>query len=240
MAKEPERGGIKPLWMMTAVLACAIAGATVNQCLTCGPGIEADLPLASATELRGAPIDGGPALPEPTPAQVTAPVLPPAAEAKALPKLGETTEAAAEPNPDDSGELYTLITFDQLASWTYEFPEIGGDKQRTDPVPDRHRKMSGTRVAIQGFMIPIKLEGDDEVVEFLLVRNQFACCFGVVPKMNEWLHIKMAPGKVSKYLVDIPITVRGRFDASELMENGVVMSLYRMEADEVEEPALFR
>ena len=233
MANEPG-GGVKPLWMMSAVLACALAGATINQCLVCAPDGSTDLPTVSAAELRGAPIDGGPAVPDPEPV----PEIPAPAEAQPLPKLGEP-EPAAEPVSDDP-TLYKLITFDELASWTYEFPEIGSDKPRVDPVPERHRNMSGRRVAIQGFMIPIKLAGDDEVVEFLLVRNQFACCFGVVPKMNEWLHIKMAPGKVSKYLVDIPITVRGKFDASELLENGVVMSLYRLEADEVEEPALFR
>jgi hypothetical protein len=238
MANEPG-GGVKPLWMMSAVLACALAGATINQCLVCAPDGTTNLPTVSAAELRGAPIDGGPADPDPAPEPVTTTsALPAPAEAQPLPKLGEPAAVAEQ----ESGEpaLYKLITFDELASWTYEFPEIGSDKPRVDPVPERHRKMSGTRVAIQGFMIPIKLAGDDEVVEFLLVRNQFACCFGIVPKMNEWLHIKMAPGKVSKYLVDIPITVRGVFDASELLENGVVMSLYRMEADEVEEPALFR
>ena len=235
MANEPG-GGVKPLWMMSAVLACAVAGATINQCLVCGPDGTTAIARVDAAELRGAPIDGGPVAPEPDP--VPEPVLPPAAEAQPLPKLGEAKPAVE--TTTEEGELYRNLTFDELASWTYEFPEIGSDKPRVDPVPERHRNMSGRRVAIQGFMIPIKLAGDDEVVEFLLVRNQFACCFGVVPKMNEWLHIKMAPGKVSKYLVDIPITVRGEFDASELLENGVVMSLYRMEADEVEEPALFR
>ena len=110
---------------------------------------------------------------------------------------------------------------------------------RPDPIPEKIRKLSGKDVAIRGFMIPYKVDGED-VIEFLLVRNQYACCFGVVPKMNEWLHIKMAPGKKAPYAVDIPITVYGKFDAKELIEKGVVMSLYRMEATEVEEPPVFR
>ena len=52
------------------------------------------------------------------------------------------------------------------------------------------------------------LHGED-VVEFVLVRNQGACCFGVVPRMNEWIHVTMAPETTAPYAVDIPITVFG-------------------------------
>ena len=115
----------------------------------------------------------------------------------------------------------------------------GGNPPREDPIPARIKKMTGKKYAIRGFMIPFKVDGE-EVTEFLLVRNQFACCFGVVPKMNEWLHVKMEQGKKAPYAVDVPITVYGKLEASELIEKGVVMSLYRMEASEVEEPPIFR
>jgi hypothetical protein len=58
--------------------------------------------------------------------------------------------------------------------------------------------------------------------------------------MNEWIHVKMAEGKKAPYAVDIPITIYGTFDAAELIEKGIVMSLYRLECTEVEEPPSFR
>ena len=120
------------------------------------------------------------------------------------------------------------------------FPEIEeGKPPRPDPTPKAHKDLNGKKFAVRGFMIPFKVDGED-VTEFLLVRNQFACCFGVVPKMNEWIHVKMAKGKVAPYAVDIPITVYGKLDCGELIEKGVVMSLYRMEATEVTEPPVFR
>jgi len=170
---------------------------------------------------------------------------PPAQEAgsRRLPTLDRINRARQAKNPVKKKKgktTYLELTFDKLAGWVYEFPENPAQKpQRPDPVPGSLSKLTGTDVAIRGFMIPYKVEGED-VIEFLLVRNQSACCYGVVPKMNEWLHVKMAPGKKAPYALDIPVTVYGKFDAKELITDGVVMSLFRIESTEVEEPPVFR
>ncbi|MDH3591467.1 MAG: DUF3299 domain-containing protein, partial [Planctomycetota bacterium] len=119
--------------------------------------------------------------------------------------------------------------------YKYTFPEIGAEPKPTGQIPESIVALSGKDIEIKGFMIPIRAK-DEDVLEFVLVVNQLACCYGVVPKMNEWLHVTMADGKVAPYAVDLPITVRGKLSVGELWENGIVMSLYRIECEKVIAP----
>ncbi|MGH7162583.1 MAG: hypothetical protein ACREID_03790, partial [Planctomycetota bacterium] len=66
------------------------------------------------------------------------------------------------------------------------------------------------------------------------------CCYGVMPRMNEWVHVKMAPGKKAKFAIHVPLVAYGTLAVGEQIEDGIVMSLYRMESTEVTEPPLFR
>ena len=45
------------------------------------------------------------------------------------------------------------------------------------------------------------------VVEFLLMRNTLACCFGTVPNMNEWVIVKMKKGV--QPMMDVPVAFYG-------------------------------
>lgn len=223
-----EKGAARPLWLALGVLTCVIFGSTINRCLTCGRPVQEEA-AAGTRVVRGEPLKPPAPVPDPEPPPPPAP-----------PVLEPLRPIGVEPAPaakKDDGHLG--LTFDKLASYQYVYPDIQAGEPLKDQIPESVKKLSGQDVSIQGFMIPVKLESD-RVVEFLLVRNQLACCFGVVPRMNEWLHIKMAPGKSSSYSVDLPITVYGRLDVGELVEEGVVMSLYRMEATEVVEPPAFR
>jgi len=40
-------------------------------------------------------------------------------------------------------------------------------------------------VAVTGFMLPTKMD-KGLVTEFLLVKESMMCCYGVMPKINEW------------------------------------------------------
>jgi hypothetical protein len=51
--------------------------------------------------------------------------------------------------------------------------------------------------------------------------------------MNEWIHVRMAPEQVAPYAMDIPITVLGSLEVGETFENGLLMSIYRMQSQEV-------
>ncbi|MHC4222871.1 MAG: DUF3299 domain-containing protein [Planctomycetota bacterium] len=222
-----EKGVLRPLWLAVAVVTCVIFGSTVNRCLTCG--IPADRGSAEEPKVGGGFFGAEtPAPAEPAQDAIEPFEKPGPRESRTLKKLLPAEEGA-----------YVSVTFDRLASWIYTYPEPEAKEGRDGLFPVSIQKLDGRGVAIKGFMIPITVDGED-VTEFLLVRSRMFCCFGVMPKMNEWLHIKMAKGKKSPYAVDIPITVFGKMAVGEIIENGVVMSLYRMEGEEVSEPVIFR
>jgi len=228
MTLQPgERGVARGAWLVMALLTAVLAGATFNKCLVCGPAVPPH--PAGATQLAQ-----GELLNAPPPAPTIESPLP----VEGPPPEPPQPEPEAEEPPPPAGE-FTPVTFDKLASYVYVYPEMDPTKPLKDQIPESIKKLANRKIAIQGFMIPVKLEGE-EVVEFLLVRNQFACCYGVMPKMNEWIHGKMAPGKTAAFLMDIPITVFGTLGVGEVIEDGVVMSLYRIEADEVTKPPTFR
>ncbi|MHC4137017.1 MAG: DUF3299 domain-containing protein [Planctomycetota bacterium] len=241
---KAQRGVIRPLWIGTAVVTCVVFGTTINKCLTCfsappqGAAVETALvrgerldapvePVATADE---AAIEIGEAMPA------------------TIGEWGETAEPAAatvapapEPAPDTEPQsllVHLDLTFDDLASYRYEYPEDGRTPKK-DQIPAKILKLGGKRIAIKGFMIPLKNDGED-VVEFVLVRNQNACCFGIVPNMNEWIHIKMDPEQVAPYAIDIPITVFGKLEVGETYENDLLMSIYRMQSNRVVEPVVLR
>ena len=224
---EAQRGALRPVWLAVAVVTCVIFGSTVNRCLTCGAPSER--PRGETPRVGGTFFGAEEPAPE-TPVGAIEPI-----ERAGEPRASKTLKKL---QPTGEGD-YFAVTFDQLANWVYTYPEPETKKGRDGIFPVSIQKLDGRGVAIKGFMIPITVDGED-VTEFLLVRSRMFCCFGIMPKMNEWLHIKMAKGRTSPYAVDIPITVFGRMDVGEIIENGVVMSIYRMEGEEVSEPVLFR
>lgn len=229
MAGSREQGfvTVKPLWVGLGLVACLAAGATMKKCLTCSPGTGPS--AAPRAEIRGAPIDS----------PVVAPPAPPAPSAGTEPAAPAPPPAPPPPpdSPPAEGGPVT-VSFELLSSFTYEFPAIGAAEHK-DQIPSTIKALDGKSVAIQGFMVPIKGEGD-YVTEFILVRYQFGCCFGVVPKMNEWAHVKMKEGAKATYVVHIPVVVTGTLAVGELIEDGVVMSIYRLDGDEASEPPTFR
>ena len=87
------------------------------------------------------------------------------------------------------------------------------------------------------------------VTEFILLRNQGLCCFGTVPRMNEWVHVVMEEGKSAPYAMDQPITVFGTLAIGEVyefetgkdgVERGILMSVNRMAGTVVVVPPVYR
>lgn len=127
------------------------------------------------------------------------------------------------------------VTFDQLASFEYAMPEEpmvdspalipGGSEQVPVEIKAYDQKVLG----VKGFMLPLKVQ-NGLVTELLLMRDQSMCCYGVVPKITEWISVKMV-GKGVKPIMDQPVTLFGRFQVGEVRENGYLVCLYRMEAD---------
>jgi hypothetical protein len=179
------------------------------------------------TEIRGDPIEG------PSVAEAGADEL---AEATEEPRLMPDVEwwgagAADEP---------VMVSFDQLASFDYGMPEppteeesgeVPGEEER---IPASIRSLDGRLVGVKGFMLPTRLEGG-LTTEFLLMRDQSMCCFGVIPQINEWVEVIM-DGRGVRPLMDQPVTVFGRMQVGATYENGVLVGIYRMVGEDLAGP----
>jgi len=130
---------------------------------------------------------------------------------------------------------YEKVGFDRLASYTFTPPDADPAKPDQPPpsgasqIPDKIKALDQQKVAVTGFMLPVKMDGG-LVKEFLLVKDPMMCCYGVMPKLNEWIVVKMV-GPGVKPLMDIPITFEGKLRVGEMYENGYLTGLYLLEAD---------
>lgn len=131
---------------------------------------------------------------------------------------------AAEPVTDG----YEPVGFDRLAAYSYTPPETE-TAGPTNQIPEKIKALDQRKVAVTGFMLPTKMD-KGLVTEFLLVKDPMMCCYGVMPKINEWVVVKMTAGGV-KALMDIPITFEGKLKVGEMFENGYLTGVYLLEGD---------
>ncbi len=134
---------------------------------------------------------------------------------------------------------YLKLGFDQLASFKFVAPSFdpGTDGGKPPPsgeeqIPAAVKSWEGRKAIITGYMLPTKLE-KGKAVEFLLMANQMACCFGTVPNMNDWVIVRMPQGVPATQ--DIPISFYGTFHVGARYENGYLTGIYEMDAERVGE-----
>jgi hypothetical protein len=153
----------------------------------------------------------------------------------------------------DPVTVFTLLENHPLVPWTtlshfpYETPDIeelgnshpaSGPKKEKFQIPDFVRRLDGARVAVVGFMIPLALnDAGDKTTSFILSRSQATCCYGITPRMNEWMYVEMDKGKSADAAMDLPITVFGTLSVgAQIKESN--WTLYRMTADKVSIPQI--
>lgn len=145
---------------------------------------------------------------------------------------GAVALCAAEPAKIDG---YERVGFDRLASYTFTPPDADPAKPEAPPpsganqIPATIKALDQQKVAVTGFMLPVKMDGG-LVKEFLLVKDPMLCCYGVMPKINEWVVVKMV-GSGVKPLMDIPITFEGKLHVGEMYDNGYLTGLYLLDGD---------
>jgi hypothetical protein len=101
-------------------------------------------------------------------------------------------------------------------------------------IPTSVQSLDGKKAVIEGFLLPVKMD-DGLAVEFLLMRNQSMCCYGVPPKINEWITVQMS-GKGVKPVMDQPIAVAGTLHVGPSQENGSLVGIYRIDGERVIAP----
>ncbi len=123
-----------------------------------------------------------------------------------------------------------VVGFDKLASYEFAPPEDPAKAKEADAqIPAKVREFNDKKVAVTGFMLPVKMDGG-LVTEFLLVKDPMMCCYGVMPKVNEWVVVKMV-GKGVPPLMDVPITFEGTLSVGQLYEGGYLTGLYLLKGE---------
>lgn len=214
----------------SAAVLCAAA-------LAAGACGDTALPDAELADVKGTPFRRAAPPPEPAaigdldtarPGDVAPPApagAPPAAAAQAR---TDEPPVAAKPAPSDEP---LAASFDDLAS--FECASYASDSQTSYEIPEKIRQLSGRTVVIDGYMMPLTFEAGG-AKKFLLMRNQFGCCFATTPRLNEWVEVTMEGAAVAEYAQHVIVSVRGVLDVKEERRDGVPVSLYRMKATRTE------
>ena len=101
-------------------------------------------------------------------------------------------------------------------------------------IPAKVKALNRKKVALKGFMLPLKVEGG-LVTEMLVMKDQSMCCYGTVPKIHEWVSVKMSDKGV-KPLMDQAVTLMGKLHVGEMRENGYLTGIYRMDGEKMAVP----
>lgn len=114
------------------------------------------------------------------------------------------------------------LSFDLLKKWFY----VAGKSE----IPPFIRSFNGQYVQMTGYMMPM---GDiKEIKSFVFVPSLFGCCYGQPPAVNHVVLVKMAGDKRIKFYNDA-IRVSGQFHCGEEKQDGYLVSLYRLDADQI-------
>jgi hypothetical protein len=199
---------------------------------------------AEANELvKGEPIArevAGAAGSAPLPSAPTATASPAVAGGAAASNVATSTSGAKSVGTADDP---LPVGFDKLASFSYVVPDGPVDTNqvastsRPSQIPDNVRSLNDKFVSVRGFMLPLKVE-KGLVTELLIMRDQSMCCYGTVPRINEWVSVKMLAQGI-KPIMDQPVTLYGTLKVGEMYENGYLVGIYAMDGDRMAGPLDF-
>lgn len=210
-------------------------------------GTTAVFAQKDGADIKGAPIDA-PA-PAPQDGSAASPAGAPQGQTlgRALPQASldllqkAEAEAAKDPLKFDKTKdgKYLKVTFNALGSYPYEMPDPDAilasptpNKPLKEQIPSKIKELNEKEAVVVGFMVPVEVDNKGGVKSFALTQNQMYCCFGVPPAMNEWVMVNVE-GEASKYYSDIPVAAFGKLEVGEQIEDGYVMSVYRIKCEKV-------
>jgi hypothetical protein len=188
----------------------------------------------SAADVRGEPIKALSAS-ESAASAVVPPDPPTAASVGSNAAVGAPASAATPPESD----TYEMVGFDKLSSFNFEISDeilgpitndVAVASAKTESlIPRTVKALDQKRVELKGFMLPLKVEGG-LVTEMLIMKDQSMCCYGVVPKINEWVSVKMV-SKGVRPVMDEAVRLFGTLRVGEMRENGYLVGIYRLDGE---------
>ncbi len=136
---------------------------------------------------------------------------------------------------------YRPLSWDLLAGFLYEFelPGLLEDAsaeevaRRSREIPERVRALNGQQIALRGYVIPTHMEGNRIRAFILAAKNEIGCCFGEGLAMNQWVAVEVDEDADFWIGFFELATVFGELEVGEEIQDGYVMSLYRMSAQRI-------
>ncbi len=126
----------------------------------------------------------------------------------------------------------TVLGWDRLAGFAFTAPdyESGQDEaaimaQSRAQIPEKIAAFNGQDVVLSGYMLPVQMEAG-KVVEFLLVSDPLVCCYGAVPRVNEWVTVRLR--KPVEPLMDVTLYFAGRLKVEPVLDNGYLTTIYEL------------
>jgi hypothetical protein len=99
-------------------------------------------------------------------------------------------------------------------------------------IPADVLSLDGRKVALAGFVLPLALQ-EGRTTRFLLLRTQSACCFGLMPRVNEIVVVDVPlPGVQPR--PDTPFVVAGVFRLKWIGEGDQLTAIYQMDGEKIE------
>jgi len=101
------------------------------------------------------------------------------------------------------------------------------------PIPAEIMALNGKKVAIEGYMLPLDSNGKN-VKSFLLADSLVTCLFCSMMGYDQWMMGTVVDPKgfaVSAEQEDESMTIYGTLEVGEEMQEGQLVSLYRIKAD---------
>lgn len=149
------------------------------------------------------------------------------------------TGGSAKTGKTKSVDSYKSVDISDLADFDYYTPYPGtkadAERPAKNQIPERITRLNGQKISITGFMMPVRVDNEGMVEEFALNGNYDMCFYGAPSQINQWVHVKMQPGAKARFSHN-PTTVSGTLEVGELVENGQVVSLYRLIGDKATTP----
>ena len=207
-------------------LLCGLVAASVTGC-----GQQTPSAVTPAAEIRGERIKSA-----------SAPTTAAALESKSASTAVAPAASPAAP-AEEKIDGYLVMGFDKLGAYNYEIADesngpatnqTASATQKQDQIPASVRALDNKEVALKGFLLPLKVDGG-LVTELLVMRDQSMCCYGTVPRINEWVSVKMT-GKGVRPVMDQPVTLFGRLHVGEMRENGYLVGLYALDGEKMSVP----
>jgi hypothetical protein len=165
----------------------------------------------------------------------------PAAVPSAASNPASTNLSAATPATSGSKDT---AGFDKLAGFPFKVTDdmiigtgdaLANSRDINTQIPPSVKALDEKEVSITGFMLPTKVD-DGKATEFLLLKNQSMCCYGLTPNLNEYVSVRLN-GHGVKPIMDRLITVSGKLHVGEMRQSRLLVGLYQLDGEKVDAPA---